>query len=128
MRNHSGLSPDSRVTPRRMAQLVRAAALSADGALAKLLPEHPVDDAKDRAPKGSKVLAKTGTLDFVRGLSGLAVTASGRTIAFAYFANDLEKRDATRGMGAAPPGARPWRNRAIVLERRLLRSWLTRFA
>jgi D-alanyl-D-alanine carboxypeptidase/D-alanyl-D-alanine-endopeptidase (penicillin-binding protein 4) len=126
--NHSGLSPDSRVTPRRMAQIVRAAALSADGALMKLLPEHSVDERKERAPKGSLVLAKTGTLDFVRGLAGLAVAPSGRTTVFAIFANDLAARDATRGMGAAPPGARPWRNRAIVLERRLVRSWLSRFA
>jgi D-alanyl-D-alanine carboxypeptidase/D-alanyl-D-alanine-endopeptidase (penicillin-binding protein 4) len=127
--NHSGLSPDSRVTPRRMAELVRAAALSADGALAKLLPEHPVDEKNARAPKGSVVLAKTGTLDFVRGLSGLAVTASGRSIAFAYFANDLARRDATRGgAGGPPPGARPWRNRAVTLERKLVREWLTRYA
>ena len=71
--------------------------------------------------------AKTGTLDFARGLAGYARAASGRRLVFAYFANDLERRAETRGMGRRPPGARGWRNRAQALERALLRSWTRRF-
>jgi len=72
------------------------------------------------------VRAKTGTLDFARGLAGYAVTPSGRRLAFAYFANDLDRRAAAPGPGR-PAGARGWRNRAVRLERALLRGWLNRF-
>jgi len=123
LRNHSGLSADSRVTPRRMAQVLAAAG---DGGLSDLLRDHPIDDAGARAPKGASVRAKTGTLDFARGLAGYAVTPSGRRLAFAYFANDLDRRAAAPGPGR-PAGARGWRNRAVRLERALLRGWLNRF-
>lgn len=130
LRNHSGLSADSRVTPRRMAQVLVAAAAvasgSGDSGLFDLLRDHPIDDADARAPKGASVRAKTGTLDFARGLAGYAVTPSGRKLAFAYFANDLDRRAAAPGSGR-PAGARGWRNRAVRLERALLRGWLTRF-
>jgi D-alanyl-D-alanine carboxypeptidase/D-alanyl-D-alanine-endopeptidase (penicillin-binding protein 4) len=73
------------------------------------------------------VVGKTGTLDFVRGLAGYAATPSGRRLVYAWFANDLARREATRGMGRRPPGALSWRNRAQALERALLRGWVTRF-
>ncbi len=127
--NHSGLSADSRVSPRRMAQVLAAAAARDDAAaprLFDLLRLHPIDEADARAPKGAVVRAKTGTLDFTRGLAGYAVTPSGRRLAFAYFANDLDRRAASRGQDR-PSGARAWRNAAVRLERALLRGWLTRF-
>ncbi|PJA59382.1 MAG: D-alanyl-D-alanine carboxypeptidase/D-alanyl-D-alanine-endopeptidase [Rhodobacterales bacterium CG_4_9_14_3_um_filter_71_31] len=130
LRNHSGLSADARVTPRRMAQVLAAAARGGDAALFHLLRDHAIDDADARAPKGATVRAKTGTLDFARGLAGYAVTPSGRRLAFAYFANDLDRRAATlaaSGRAGRPAGARAWRNKAVRLERALLRGWLTRF-
>lgn len=125
LRNHSGLSADSRVTPRRMAQVLMAAAAEGGG-LFDLLRDHPIDEADARAPKGAAVRAKTGTLDFTRGLAGYAVTPSGRRLAFAFFANDLDRRAAARGE-TRPAGARAWRGRAQRLERALLRGWLTRY-
>lgn len=125
LRNHSGLSTESRVTPRRMAQVLAAAHVG-DSGLFDLLRDHAIDDAAARAPKGATVRAKTGTLDFARGLAGYAITPSGRKLAFAYFANDLDRRAAARGEGR-PAGARAWRNKAVLLERALLRGWLTRF-
>jgi D-alanyl-D-alanine carboxypeptidase/D-alanyl-D-alanine-endopeptidase (penicillin-binding protein 4) len=118
--NHSGLSADSRATPRLMAGFLRAAWGSG---LEALTPERRLDD----APAGARLRAKTGTMDFARGLAGWIETPSGRVLAFAYFANDLDRRDATRGMGRRPPGATPWRNRAVELERRLIESWIARF-
>lgn len=118
--NHSGLSADSRVTPRRMAAFLRAAW---GGGLETLTPERRVEAA---AP-GARIRAKTGTMDFVRGLAGWIETPSGRVLAFAYLANDLDRRDATRGMGRRPPGAIAWRDRAIGLERALIASWIARF-
>jgi D-alanyl-D-alanine carboxypeptidase/D-alanyl-D-alanine-endopeptidase (penicillin-binding protein 4) len=127
--NHSGLSPDSRATPLGMARLLAAAARApAPGVdLAALLEERPLNEEDAPAPEGATVRAKTGTLDFVRGLAGYAATASGRRIAFAIFAGDLERRAATRGGEGRPEGARAWRNRATRLERDLLRLWLARF-
>lgn len=122
--NHSGLSAESRASPLRMAAFLRAAAATP---LPGLLDDHPIGDRADPGPEGAFVAAKTGTLDFSRGLAGYAEAASGRRLVFAYFAGDLPRRAATRGMGRRPPGAVEWRNRAVALERALLRSWLTRF-
>jgi D-alanyl-D-alanine carboxypeptidase/D-alanyl-D-alanine-endopeptidase (penicillin-binding protein 4) len=69
------------------------------------------------------VLAKTGTIDFARGLAGYIVLPTGRRLAFAWFANDLDRRVAGRSQQAA----RAWRNRATALERELLRSWASRW-
>ncbi|TVQ54406.1 MAG: D-alanyl-D-alanine carboxypeptidase/D-alanyl-D-alanine-endopeptidase [Rhodobacteraceae bacterium] len=118
--NHSGLSGETRATPRRMAEFLRAAT---HAGLAALTPERRIDG----APPGARLRAKTGTMDFVRGLAGWIETPSGRTLVFAWFANDLERRDATRGMGRRPPGAIPWRDRAVELERKLIASWIARF-
>jgi D-alanyl-D-alanine carboxypeptidase/D-alanyl-D-alanine-endopeptidase (penicillin-binding protein 4) len=124
--NHSGLSADSRVSPRRMAQVFAAALKSPPPGpgLPDLLRPHPIDEDRASAPKGTAVHAKTGTLDFARGLGGYLTTASGRRLVFAYFANDLSRR---RPGEDRPDGAIPWRNRAVTLERALLRSWAARF-
>jgi D-alanyl-D-alanine carboxypeptidase/D-alanyl-D-alanine-endopeptidase (penicillin-binding protein 4) len=124
--NHSGLSADSRVSPRRMAQVFAAALKSPPPGLGlpDLLRPHPIDEDRARAPEGTTVRAKTGTLDFARGLGGYLTTASGRRLVFAYFANDLSRR---RPGEDRPDGAIPWRNRAVALERALLRSWAARF-
>jgi D-alanyl-D-alanine carboxypeptidase/D-alanyl-D-alanine-endopeptidase (penicillin-binding protein 4) len=124
--NHSGLSADSRVSPRRMAQALAAGLRRPPPGigLPDLLRPHPVDEAERRAPPGTSVRAKTGTLDFARGLAGYLTTPSGRTLVFAYFANDLSRR---RPGEDRPDGAIPWRNRAVALERALLRHWAARF-
>lgn len=124
--NHSGLSADSRVSPRRMAQVFAAALKNPPPGLGlpDLLRPHPIDEDRARAPEGTSVRAKTGTLDFARGLGGYLTTASGRRLVFAYFANDLSRR---RPGEDRPEGAIPWRNRAVALERALLRSWAARF-
>jgi D-alanyl-D-alanine carboxypeptidase/D-alanyl-D-alanine-endopeptidase (penicillin-binding protein 4) len=122
--NHSGLSANSAVSPRRMAAILRRAA---EGPLPDLLEPRRIDDRGAEAPQGAAVVGKTGTLDFVRGLAGYADAPSGRRLVFAWFANDLERREATRGMGRRPPGSIGWRNRAQALERALLRSWVRRF-
>jgi D-alanyl-D-alanine carboxypeptidase/D-alanyl-D-alanine-endopeptidase (penicillin-binding protein 4) len=64
-------------------------------------------------------------MNFVRGLAGYITTASGRRLAFAWFANDLARRDATGADRSR--GARHWRNAAVYHERRLLGRWATLF-
>lgn len=126
LENFSGLTARSAMSPRATAALLRAAAQApALADPAGLLRPHAIDEAGAPAPSQAEVRAKTGTLDFVRALAGLARTPSGRLLAFAYAANDLPRRAATRG--GPPRGARAWRNRAARLERALLRRWLTAF-
>jgi D-alanyl-D-alanine carboxypeptidase/D-alanyl-D-alanine-endopeptidase (penicillin-binding protein 4) len=65
------------------------------------------------------IVAKTGTMDYVRGLAGYIATPSGRRLAFAIFSNDLDRR---------VPGVqrinRRWMARARVFERSLIRNWV----
>ncbi|SDZ73040.1 D-alanyl-D-alanine carboxypeptidase / D-alanyl-D-alanine-endopeptidase (penicillin-binding protein 4) [Rubrimonas cliftonensis] len=122
--NHSGLSARSRVSPRRMAELLAAAYRADPAGFAALLPRHAFDE---EAPEGAVAHAKTGTMDFVRGLAGYVFTPSGRVLAFAYFANDMARRDATPEIDGSRIGARTWRNRAVTLESALLADWTRRF-
>lgn len=127
--NHSGLSLASEVTPRRMAEVLLAAArrpalrgfedTAVPGMVAGLLKRHNIADDGVALPEGLVVRAKTGTMNFVRGLAGYIATPGGRRLAFAYFANDI----AARGGG----GDRNWLGRAKGLERALIRSWAARY-
>lgn len=127
--NHSGLSAESRVTPRRMIALLRKAAAAGapgvphvrlSGPAAALLKPHNVA-AEEMALDYERldVVAKTGTMDFIRGLSGYIATPGGRRLAFAIFSNDLpRRRSKNRG------GDRRWMGRAKGFERALIRNWV----
>lgn len=130
--NHSGLSLNSRVSPRRMAELLvalsrRAADKGAKhprvpGGIAGYLKRHNV--AAKKVPLDYKkltVVAKTGTMSYVRGLAGYIVTPGGKRLAFAIFSNDL----VSRGTGAQRVNRR-WSRRAKGFERALIRSWVIR--
>lgn len=130
--NHSGLTLRSRVSPRRMGQLLvalsrRSGANGAPhprvpGSIAGFLKRYNV--AAKSVPLDYKkltVVAKTGTMSYVRGLAGYIVTPGGRKLAFAIFSNDLD----TRGSGAQRVNRR-WMNRARNFERALIRSWVIR--
>ena len=77
---------------------------------------------EEKLPAGVAAIAKTGTLNFVRGLAGYIDTAQGRRLAFAIFSEDLQRR-ASAAEPAKTSGSRGWRNRARALERRLVRDW-----
>ncbi len=128
--NHSGLSLDSRVSPRRMAELLVALGKRAPdpgaahprlpGGIAGYLKRHNVA-AKD-VPldyDGLSVVAKTGTMSYIRGLAGYIATPGGRKFAFVIFSNDLTRR----GGGAQKVNKR-WLGRAKGFERALIRSWV----
>ncbi len=122
--NHSGLTTESRIAPDRMTAFLASAA---DTALPALMEDRRIGDKGAPAPDGAEVIAKTGTIDFGRALAGYATAPSGRRFAFAIFANDLPRREETRGLGRRPPGARAWSRRAQALERAVLRTWLSDF-
>jgi len=127
MANHSGLSDASRVSPRRLVELLAAAARRQPGAggrepaaIAALLKDYHVEtDDLGLNARGLEIAAKTGTMDYVRGLAGYITTPSGRRLAFAIFSNDLDRREPdTRQID------RHWMNRAQGFERALIRNWL----
>ncbi|MEM6971325.1 MAG: D-alanyl-D-alanine carboxypeptidase [Pseudomonadota bacterium] len=132
--NHSGLSLASRVSPARMVDLLAALDPVDAGAeralwlqerrrgapgVAALLRPHNVafeDDGLDHAKL--RVVAKTGTMTFVRGLAGYVATPEGRRLAFAVFCNDVPRRETNRR------GSRSWTARARNLERHLIGEWV----
>ncbi len=132
--NHSGLTPASRVAPSRMVGLLAALAeapvppgvephAALPGPAAALLHHYNVSVKSDPLPDGPPlVLAKTGTMDRIRGLSGYVATPSGRQLAFAIFSNDLDARQ--QGARTIATG---WMRRARAFERALIRSWVRRF-
>lgn len=136
--NASGLSSDSRMTPRQaMAILVEAFAWRSSGLdLYQLLsPVRWSDELQkgrdDDAPE-LVVRAKSGTIHFSRALTGYMLTDKGRFLGFALFITDLEARaayDATLNQDelSDPPGGAAWMKRAKALERALVSRWVTQY-
>lgn len=124
--DHSGLGGDSRVPAVGLAKALSGPpreGLLPD--LLKAIPIKKIDGAPDKAHP-VKVVAKTGTLNFVSGLAGYATTSKGRQLSFAIFSGDLDRRDA---LGPderdRPPGGRTWNTRAKQLQQALILRWDT---
>ncbi|MEM6680051.1 MAG: D-alanyl-D-alanine carboxypeptidase, partial [Pseudomonadota bacterium] len=128
--NHSGLSLRSRLSPERLVALLLAEAAEPSpvalrdprlpGGVAQILKPHNI--AAKTIPfdyANTAVAAKTGTMNFVRGLAGYITTPKGRRLAFAVFNNDLARRAAQNN-----GGARGWAGRARGMERALIREWV----
>lgn len=130
--NHSGLSTESRVSPRRLVEVLTAVARREPaGEAARGLPERIAMLLKDYSVaaksvdldyKNLDIAAKTGTMDYVRGLAGYIVTPSGRRLAFAIFSNDIDRRPD----GEIQRIDKRWMARAREFERGLIRSWVRR--
>jgi serine-type D-Ala-D-Ala carboxypeptidase/endopeptidase (penicillin-binding protein 4) len=103
----SGLSRDDLVTPRAVVQLLRYVALQPWGAdYISTFPIAGVDGTleyrmKDTAASG-RILAKTGSLEHVRAMSGYATTLGGEHLVFTIFGNNNPEHghDATAAMDA----------------------------
>ncbi|WP_424975276.1 D-alanyl-D-alanine carboxypeptidase/D-alanyl-D-alanine endopeptidase [Dinoroseobacter sp. S124A] len=122
--DHSGLGEQSRISSADMALLL--ATHGSAPALASLLKPYLTRDAKG-TPHGlqpAQVVAKTGTLNFVSGLSGYITPPSGRPLAFAIFSADLARRARlTRAERERPDGGRAWARRARKLQNDLVLRW-----
>ncbi|WCT74237.1 D-alanyl-D-alanine carboxypeptidase/D-alanyl-D-alanine-endopeptidase [Sphingomonas naphthae] len=103
----SGMSNYNRVAPRGAVGLLRWIAGQPWGAAWRAsLPIGGVDGTLSRRFRGTplegKLFAKTGTLNATNALSGWLTTASGRTLTFSAFANDVpEDGGATKAIDAA---------------------------
>lgn len=122
--DHSGLGDRSGLTAVDMVK-----ALTGEGSRDVLHPlMKPVVLARkegDKQPDPTiKVVAKTGTLNFVSGLAGYITTPGGRDLAFAVFSSDLERRAGIpRENRERPRGTRGWNNQSRRMQRELIRRW-----
>ena len=126
LRDHSGMSPATRVTARAMAQVISALGAPAD--LRGLMKHVPLQDRKDRsAPEGLRIDAKTGTLNFVSNLAGYGSIPGRGDVIFAIYISDMTRRAATEGQ-ELPAGVIGWTSRAKLLQQELVAGWIARYA
>jgi serine-type D-Ala-D-Ala carboxypeptidase/endopeptidase (penicillin-binding protein 4) len=93
----SGLASDDLVTPRAVVQLLRFDDHQPWGAdFVASFPIAGVDGTLETRLQGTaaagRIMAKTGGLDHVRGLSGFATTAGGERLTFSIFGNNNPQR------------------------------------
>ncbi len=123
--DHSGLGARSRITAADMVKALLVAHREGLG-LKPILRDVGMKDDKGRVIEGHpvKVLAKSGTLNFVSGLAGHIVPPSGRELVFAIFSGDPERRDAVPvALREGPEGAEGWTKRARRLQGQLISRW-----
>ena len=131
--NHSGLSVNSRATPRQIAQTLRAGRARYGQDFVTLFNEKTLG----RMPSGAaapyhQIRSKTGTMHYVRGLAGY-LRAGYRDTIFAFMATDDTGRQAldaafTPYADLAPRDARRWLRRTRTFEGMMIADWLTRYS
>ena len=127
--DHSGLGYGSEVSAADMVQMLMAP--DQYDRLGAILRDFRVNDANGNGVSRETlaVSAKTGTLNFVSALAGYARARDGRTLAFAIFTSDEERRDAIPvSHRERPEGARGWARRSRRLQQDLLLRWAQRFS
>lgn len=123
-KNHSGLTDQSRVSAAQMASML-AHPRSQVGLGGLLKAFKLLDSRGDLLDVGAaRVSAKTGTLNFTRGLAGY-LEKGGRKYSFAIFSADLAARaNIPLAARERPRGAKAWAGKAKRQEQALLRHWL----
>ena len=125
LRDHSGMSPDTRISARAMAQVI--ATIGAKSDLRGLMKHVGLQDARGRAAEGDlRLFAKTGTLNFVSNLAGFGTLPGRGEVIFATFISDMARRAATEGQ-ELPSGVITWTHRAKHLQQQLVDAWVRRY-
>lgn len=131
--NHSGLSKDTRVSPAQMVSILKFAANQRYGreSYGDLLRPYFVGGGRRERgfPKHIKVLAKTGTINYVRALAGYLTARSKRRLIFALFISDYRAREiaARKKLKHKPLWPRRWLGRTRQLQRGIVRRWALEF-
>jgi D-alanyl-D-alanine carboxypeptidase/D-alanyl-D-alanine-endopeptidase (penicillin-binding protein 4) len=149
LRNGSGLTKDSRVSPEQMVAILRyAQTLSFGGqSYADLLRRYFVGKVEAEEEYGSEegarpngpgrekngrhgvaIKAKTGTVNFARGVIGYLRTGRGRDVVFAVYISDFKQREvmAKQGQPWKEPPVRWWLSRSREFQRALVKRWAER--
>ena len=121
--NHSGLTDRSRITAKEMALFL--AKQSSRNGLAGILKETGLENGRGDGVElpNIKVFAKSGTLNFTRGLAGYIEQDGRQRYAFAIFSADMAARRAAPANEERPAGARRWRGLAKGQEKALVYRW-----
>ena len=125
-RDHSGLGYGSAIHAKGMVDIIRQNPHIAG----MMKPLNVPDTARKNGAilNGVSAVAKTGTLNFVSSLTGFITTNSKRSLAFAIFTADTDRRDAIPpDERERPPGARGWSRRSRRLQKSLLGTWAKAF-
>lgn len=122
--DHSGLGPITRCTAGDMVKILSGALNDRKGRiLIDLLRETDLP----QPDQGARILAKSGTMNFVSGLAGYARLGQ-KTLIFAIFAADAPRRAAVPIADREDPkGGSNWTKRARKMQRLLLAHWVERF-
>lgn len=126
--NHSGLSEDSRISAHEMAKLLVNAKW--DGPLRPLMKEITLRETKGKKSPiaKTKVVVKTGTLNFASDLAGYVTCPNGRKLVFAILTADMKKRASiAKEDRERPPGSRSWVRRSRAMQHQLLRYWVRKY-
>ena len=125
--DHSGLGSASRVTAGGMMRALLAGQNGANGAaLRYILRDIGMRDQTGKSVKGAttRVLAKSGTLNFVSGLVGFVAPTSGRDLVFAIFTADVARRESVPIEDREEPaGQHDWVRRAHVMQGQFIARW-----
>ena len=122
--DHSGLGSASRVTAGGMLRALLAGDRIAG--LRGILRNVGMRDQNGKAVKGdsTRVVGKSGTLNFVSGLVGFIEPVGGQDLCFAIFSADPARREAVpMAEREEPAGEKAWVGRAHVLQARLIARW-----
>ena len=135
--NHSGLSSMSRHSPRHLTAILYNGVTPTSGQTGRRGPEMPSplldllpqpEWENEWAELGEKVRAKSGTMSYVDGLTGILTTDKGQRLGFALLLTDFARRaafDVARHAEKVqtPPEAEAWTERAKAFEQALLSYW-----
>ena len=134
--NGSGLTVRNRITPEQMtAVLAYADAQDYDGKKYRyLLPasgwEGSLVNRLNEPETALRILAKTGSINYVLSLAGYLYSASKKNIAFVIFINDMAEResydaDPNRRSKASMARVHAWTNRARAVMDGMVKYWIT---
>lgn len=144
LRNGSGLTKDSRISPEQMVAVLRYAQKLSIGnqIYADLLRRYNVGKVESEeeyghdegsrqngrekgAKRGVEIKAKTGTVNYSRGVVGYLHTGKGRDVIFAVFISDYKQREAMLKQGQTwkEPPVRWWLSRSREFQRALVKRW-----
>jgi D-alanyl-D-alanine carboxypeptidase/D-alanyl-D-alanine-endopeptidase (penicillin-binding protein 4) len=122
--DHSGLGPITHCTAGDMVKILRGARDTRTG---RILPDLLRETELASSGQRGRILAKSGTMNFVSALAGY-LRLGEKTLIFVIFAADAPRRAAVPiADREEPKGSSAWTKRARKMQRALLSNWAERF-
>ena len=126
--NHSGLTSESRVSSLDFVKFL--CRKETKEVLIPLLKEQRIygSEKKKIYSAGIRVVAKTGTMHFNRGLAGYIIKNNIPIAVFAIFSADIKKKKSIKKHQLSnPPGSKNWLLQAKSAENNILANWAKQY-